>query len=233
MPSPPPDTGNQKEKGLCGRVCDGLCAQGRARETFVHGIWHNNPIAVQVLGICSVLAVTTRLDNSLVMGLALVLVTALSCLLVSIMRHTIPRRIRMIVEVGVIATFVIVFDLVLKAYYWDMSQRLGPYVGLIITNCIVMGRAEAFALQNPPYLSFVDGVANGLGYGAMLAIIGLIRELAGTGRVRVAGHTLVDLAARGYEPNQLFILAPGAFIALGFLLALYAWLRGETEEAAP
>ena len=213
-------------------ACGGLCC-GRGRKTFLAGLWGNNPIAVQVLGICSALAVTTRLENSLVMGAALIIVTALSNLVVSLLRQTIPRRIRMIIEVGVIATFVIMFDLVLKAYYWDMSKQLGPYVGLIITNCIVMGRAEAFALQNPPLLAVVDGLANGLGYAFVLGIIGVARELIGAGRIVFAGRTLVDVAAMGYEPNQVFILAPGAFLGLGFLIALYTWLRPPAEEATP
>ena len=213
-------------------ACGGMCC-GRGRKTFVEGLWSNNPIAVQVLGICSVLAVTTRLENSLVMGAALIIVTALSNLVVSALRRTIPRRIRMIIEVGVIATFVIMFDLTLKAYYWDMSKQLGPYVGLIITNCIVMGRAEAFALQNPPLLAVVDGLANGLGYAVVLGIIGVSRELIGSGRIVFAGRTFADLSAMGYEPNQVFILAPGAFLGLGFLIALYTWLRPPAEETTP
>jgi Na+-transporting NADH:ubiquinone oxidoreductase subunit D len=130
--------------------------------TFKEGAWANNPLAIQVLGICSALAVTSRLENSLVMGAALLFVCVGSNLFVSLLRKHIPHRIRMVAEVAIIATFVILFDLILKAFYWDMSKQLGPYVGLIITNCIVMGRAEAFALQNPPMLSIVDGIANGV-----------------------------------------------------------------------
>ncbi len=203
--------------------------------TFRAGLWGNNPIAVQVLGICSALAVTTRLENSLVMGAAVVFVTIMSNLLVSSVRHMIPRRIRMIVEVAVIATFVILVDQFLQAFYWDMSKRLGAYVGLIITNCIVMGRAEAFALHKRPWLSILDGLANGLGYALVLALVGLVRELGGTGRIVFGARTLVEVP--GYPPNQMLILAPGAFIVLGFLVALFYALglqkELEDEEAKP
>jgi len=209
----------------------GLCC-GRGKQTLCEGLWKSNPIAIQMLGICSALAVTSRLENSLVMGLALIFVCVGSNLFVSLLRNITPRKVRMIAEVTIIATFVIVFDQLLKAFYWDMSKQLGPYVGLIITNCIIMGRAEAFALQNPPLLSMVDGLANGLGYAVVLAIIGFFRELLGTGRVlffeRLGLH--IDLSG-WYTANQLMILAPGAFIALGFLIALYNHARGpESEE---
>ena len=134
----------------------------------------------------------------------------------------------MIVEVAIIATFVILFDQFLKAYYWEMSKQLGPYVGLIITNCIVMGRAEAFALQNPPVVSMVDGVANGIGYGVALAIIGFFRELFGSGQV-VLGSLTLDLGS-WYTPNQLMILAPGAFFVFGVLIALFNVVKGGDEE---
>jgi Na+-transporting NADH:ubiquinone oxidoreductase subunit D len=140
-------------------------------------------------------------------------------------KHT-PHRIRMIAEVAIIATFVIVFDQFLKAFYWDMSKQLGPYVGLIITNCIVMGRAEAFALQNPPILSIVDGVANGLGYAAILAIIGFFRELLGTGEI--FGYEV--LSGQWYTPNQLMILAPGAFFALGIVIAVFNAVKGPEPQ---
>jgi Na+-transporting NADH:ubiquinone oxidoreductase subunit D len=208
-------------------VACGAC-QGKGLLTLKDGLWHNNPISIQILGICSALAVTNRLENSLVMGAALVFVTAMSNLLVSLLRSFTPRRIRMIAEVAIIATFVIVFDQFLKAYYWEMSRQLGPYVGLIITNCIVMGRAEAFALQNPPALSVVDGVANGLGYAGVLGIIGLFRELLGSGKILWGGHTVVAL--EWYEPNQLMVMAPGAFIALGFLVAVLSALKGPEPE---
>ena len=209
--------------GACG---PGLCG-GRCKQTLKEGMWANNPISMQILGICSALAVTNKLENSLVMGAALVFVCAMSNLLVSLLRNATPRRIRMIVEVAIIATFVIIFDQFLKAFYWDMSKNLGPYVGLIITNCIVMGRAEAFALQNPPLLSVVDGVSNGLGYAAVLAIIGFFREFVGSGEV--LGRTI--LSSEWYTGNQVMILAPGAFLALGFLIALANFIKPpQTEE---
>lgn len=204
-------------KGLCG---------GKGKLTLMEGIWTNNPISVQILGVCSALAVTNRLENSLVMGAALIFVCMGSNFFVSLLRNVTPRRIRLIAEVAIIATFVILFDQFLKAFYWDMSKMLGPYVGLIITNCIVMGRAEAFAMQNPPTLSVVDGAANGLGYAIVLACIGFFRELLGTGSVM--GFEI--LSDSWYTPNQLMILAPGAFIALGFLIAVFNVIKGPKEE---
>lgn len=208
-----------KPKGLCG---------GRGLLTLKEGAWVNNPLAIQVLGICSALAVTNRLENSLVMGVALIFVCVGSNLIVSLLRKCTPHRIRMIAEVSVIATFVILFDQFLKAFYWDMSKQLGPYVGLIITNCIVMGRAEAFALQNPPVLSIVDGLANGIGYAVVLAIIGFFRELLGTGEI--LGRT-IPVFSDWYTPNQLMILAPGAFFALGIVIGIFNAIKGpESEE---
>lgn len=207
-----------KPKGLCG---------GRGLLTLKEGAWANNPLAIQVLGICSALAVTNRLENSLVMGAALVFVCVGSNLIVSLLRKFTPHRIRMITEVAIIATFVILFDQFLKAFYWDMSKQLGPYVGLIITNCIVMGRAEAFALQNPPILSIVDGLANGIGYAVVLAIIGFFREFLGTGEIM--GHT-IPLFSNWYTPNQLMILAPGAFFALGIVIGIFNAIKGPEPE---
>ena len=209
----------------CGPCAGGVC-QGKGKLTLQEGIWTNNPISIQILGICSALAVTNRLENSLVMGAALIFVCVGSNLFVSLLRRVTPRRIRMIAEVTIIATFVILFDQFLKAFYWDMSKMLGPYVGLIITNCIIMGRAEAFALQNPPLVSMVDGLANGLGYAIVLAIIGFFRELLGTGKV--FGYEV--LSGQWYTPNQLMILAPGAFVALGFLIALFNAIKGPDPE---
>ena len=211
---------------LCAPCAAGGICGGKGKQTLREGLWTNNPISIQILGICSALAVTNRLENSLVMGAALIFVCVGSNLFVSLLRTVIPRRIRLIAEVAIIATFVILFDQFLQAFYWDMSKMLGPYVGLIITNCIVMGRAEAFALQNPPVVSIVDGLANGLGYAVVLAIIGFFRELLGTGCV--FGYTV--LSADWYTPNQLMILAPGAFIALGFLVALFNAIKGPEEE---
>ena len=199
-----------------------------AKSTFRDGLWTNNPIFSQILGICSALAVTTRLENSLVMGAALIFVIAGSNLAVSILRHLIPRRIRMIVEVAIIATFVIVFDQFLKGYYWEMSKQLGPYVGLIITNCIVMGRAEAYALHNKASLSVIDGIANGLGYTVILAIIGASRELIGTGKL--LGYEV--FSANWYVPNHLMIYPPGAFITLGLLIWLIRAIRPQEDDSS-
>ncbi|UCG50073.1 MAG: NADH:ubiquinone reductase (Na(+)-transporting) subunit D [Phycisphaerales bacterium] len=217
---------NEKQPVCVSCGAKGPCG-GKGLPTLKEGLWTSNPLAIQVLGICSALAVTNRLENSLVMGIALIFVCVGSNLFVSLLRNVTPHRIRMIAEVAIIATFVILFDQFLKAFYWDMSKQLGPYVGLIITNCIVMGRAEAFALQNPPLLSMVDGAANGLGYACVLAVVGFFRELLGTGKV--LDMTVLD--GKWYKPNQLMILAPGAFFALGIIIAVLNALKGpEAEE---
>jgi Na+-transporting NADH:ubiquinone oxidoreductase subunit D len=212
-------------------VAPAAAVKGRFTAILQDGIYKVNPVTHQVLGICIFLAVTNRVENSLVMGAALIFVTAMSNLFVSLLRNVIPGRIRMIVEVAIIATFVIVIDQMLRAFYWDMSRQLGPYVALIITNCIVMGRAEAFALQNPPLESFVDGVANGIGYALILLIIGIVRELIGSGTI--LGMTV--LSEELYTRNLLFVLAPGAFFSAGFLIWLFntvnpAYTDGEEEE---
>jgi len=218
---------NSCSEMVCTPCSDGLCG-GKGVATLKDGIWTSNPLAIQILGICSALAVTTKLENSIVMGCALIFVGVCSNLLVSLLRKMTPRRIRMIAEVVIIATYVIVFDLLLKAYYWEMSGQLGPYVGLIITNCIIMGRAEAFAMQNRPIVSMVDGLANGLGYAVILAIIGFIREVLGSGQLTWAGETLFVIG--WYPTNLLIILAPGAFIVLGFCIAGFNALKGPDAE---
>jgi Na+-transporting NADH:ubiquinone oxidoreductase subunit D len=183
------------------------------------GLLRCNPVTCQMLGICSCLAVTTSLDNALVMATALALVLTCSNVAVSLLRMHMPHRIRMMVEVAIIATLVICFDQVLKALSWDMSRRLGPYVGLIITNCIIMGRAEAFAAHNGPWRAAVDGLANGAGYGFVLVLIAVFRELLGTGKLVCFGRPLPwSLAAGGYEPNVLMAMAPGAFLTMGVLI---------------
>ncbi|MDP6634014.1 MAG: NADH:ubiquinone reductase (Na(+)-transporting) subunit D [Phycisphaerae bacterium] len=209
--------------------CTGGVCCGKGKETFKAGLWVTNPVAIQVLGICSALAVTTTMMNSLVMSIALTFVCVGSNLFVSLLRDVTPRRIRMIAEVAIIATFVIIFDLLLKAFYFEMSEQLGPYVGLIITNCIVMGRAEAFALQNPPVVSMLDGFANGLGYTIVLCAVGFFRELFGAGQL--FGITIMETVSKGgwYPQNVVMILAPGAFITLGFLIALYNYLSGAND----
>lgn len=198
----------------------------RVKEIFKNGVYETNPVTHQVLGICIFLAVTNRLENSLVMGAALIFVLVLSNLFISLLRSQIPNRIRMVAEVAIIATFVIFLDQFLKAFYWDMSQRLGPYVALIITNCIVMGRAEAFAIQNPPVASMIDGLANGIGYALILAIIGFVRELAGSGTIL----GFVVLSEAWYTKNLVFLLAPGAFITAGFLIWVLNALNPKPEE---
>ncbi len=199
-----------------------------ARSTLLDGIWRMNPLAVQMLGICSALAVTTRLENAAVMAGALTFVTVCSNVTVAILARLMPRRIRMIAEVTIIATFVICFDLLLQAYYWQMSRQLGPYVALIITNCVIMGRAEVFALHNRPAHAALDGLAHGLGYAIALGLVAAVRELAGTGRLTWARNVLIELP--NWQPNQLAILAPGAFIILGLWLALFKWLASRKEQ---
>ncbi|MBL8314946.1 MAG: NADH:ubiquinone reductase (Na(+)-transporting) subunit D [Rubrivivax sp.] len=178
-----------------------------------------NPIAVQVLGICSALAVTTGMDKALVMGVGVTLVTALANLAVSLVRNHTPGSIRIIVQLAIIASLVIVVDQVLKAYLYELSLELSVFVGLIITNCIVMGRAEGFAMQNPPWISFLDGIGNGLGYSAILLLVGFVRELTGNGTV--FGMEVLKLTKNGgwYEPNGLMLLAPSGL----FLIALIIW----------
>jgi Na+-transporting NADH:ubiquinone oxidoreductase subunit D len=196
--------------------------------TWREGVIRNNPIIDQVLGVCSALAVTGRVKNALVMGIALMFVAALSSLFVSLLRQYMPRRIRLMVEVAIIATFVIVFDQFLKAFFWDMSLQLGPYVGLIITNCIIMGRAEGFATQNPPMVSMFDGMANGFGYAIILLLIASCRELLGRG-------TLLGITVFGpswYAPNLLMVMAPGAFFAAGFLIWIINAWRGSKERVS-
>ncbi|MDP3176898.1 MAG: NADH:ubiquinone reductase (Na(+)-transporting) subunit D [Spirochaetaceae bacterium] len=178
------------------------------------GLWYNNPIFVQVLGICSTLAVTNNLLNTLIMTVGVTFSTALSSWTLSLMKGLIPRKVRMIVQVLVISFYVIIIDIVLRAYLPEASKQLGPYVGLIITNCIIMGRAEAFAAANPPWPSFVDGLANGLGYMAVLVGIAVIREFLGFGTLLG-----ITVAWPGFTPWTIMIMAPSAF----FLVAMALW----------
>jgi Na+-transporting NADH:ubiquinone oxidoreductase subunit D len=184
-------------------------------------LWKTNPISKQVLGICSALAVTVQMNTAIVMALALTFVVAFSNLIISSMRNAIPRNIRIIVEVAVIATLVIIADEVLKAFLFNISKQLSVFVGLIITNCIVMGRAETYAMANPPGRSFLDGVANGLGYGSILVGVSFFRELLGSGKL--LGFQVVPQLAydMGYTDMGLMLLAPGAFIVIG----LFVWLE--------
>ena len=189
------------------------------QHTFVAPILANNPIGVQVLGICSALAVTTRLDKALVMAAGVTLVTAFANLAVSTVRNYTPSSIRIIVQLAIIASLVIMVDQILKAFLFEISLELSVFVGLIITNCIVMGRAEGFAMQNLPWISFLDGIGNGLGYGLVLVIVAAIRELLGAGKI--LGYTILPTLSDGgwYEPNGLMLLAPSAL----FLVALFIW----------
>ncbi|MDY7115257.1 NADH:ubiquinone reductase (Na(+)-transporting) subunit D [Halomonas sp. SSL-5] len=193
-------------------------------------LFKNNPIALQVLGICSALAVTTSMSVSLVMSLAVIFVTAFSNLFVSLIRHHIPSSIRIIVQMTIIASLVIVVDQILKAYAYEMSKQLSVFVGLIITNCIVMGRAEGFAMQNSPKLSFLDGIGNGLGYGVILMTVGFIRELFGSGSV--FGFTVLETVQNGgwYVPNGLLLLPPSAFFIIGMFIWVLRSLNPEQVE---
>ena len=201
------------------------------RKVLLDPLFNNNPIALQVLGICSALAVTTKLDTADTMCIALTFVTAFSNLSVSIIRNHIPHTIRMIVQMTIIASLVIVVDQVLRAYMFDISKRLSVFVGLIITNCIVMGRAEGYAMQNGPKASFLDGVGNGLGYSLILLTLGFFRELLGSGSL--FGHQVFRLQRDGgwYEPNGLMLLAPSAFFIIGLIIwALRTWKPEQREE---
>ncbi|BCG23631.1 MULTISPECIES: NADH:ubiquinone reductase (Na(+)-transporting) subunit D [Pseudomonadaceae] len=206
-------------------------AQPTIRSVLLDPILHNNPIGLQILGICSALAVTSNLKTALVMSIALTLVTGFSNLFISMIRSQIPSSIRMIVQMVIIASLVIVVDQVLKAYAFSLSKQLSVFVGLIITNCIVMGRAEAFAMANPPVLSFFDGIGNGLGYSAMLIVLGVIRELFGSGKL--LGYEILPVINDGgwYQPNGLLLLPPSAFFLIGLIIwALRSW-KTEQKEA--
>jgi Na+-transporting NADH:ubiquinone oxidoreductase subunit D len=200
------------------------------KEILYGPIFDNNPIGLQILGICSALAVTTQMNVALVMCIALTLVTAFSNLFISMIRNQIPSSVRIIVQMAIIASLVIVVDQVLGAVAYETSKKLTVFVGLIITNCIVMGRAEAFAMQNPPMLSFVDGIGNGLGYSIVLMAVATIRELVGSGSL--FGFEVLPLITNGgwYNPMGLMLLSPSAFFIIGLLIwALRAWKTDQVE----
>ncbi len=206
-------------------------SQSTIKEVLFNPVFNNNPIGLQILGICSALAVTSNLKTALVMSIALTLVVAFSNLFISMIRSQIPGSIRMIVQMVIIASLVILVDQVLKAYAFSLSKQLSVFVGLIITNCIVMGRAEAFAMQNPPVLSFFDGLGNGLGYSAMLIALGIIRELFGAGKLM--GYTILPVVNDGgwYLPNGLLLLPPSAFFLIGlFIWGIRSWKREQVEK---
>jgi len=205
-------------------------AEQTPKQILLDPILESNPITLQILGLCSALAVTTNLNTSLVMAVAVTLVTACSGAAVAFIRKQIPSSIRTIVQMTVIASMVIVVDQFLQAYAFSLSQKLSVFVGLIITNCIVMGRAEAFAMKNGPWLSFVDGLGNGLGYGVVLVIIGFVRELLGSGKV--FGMTVLKTVTDGgwYVPNGLMLISPSAFFLIGLLVWLNRTIRPSQIE---
>ncbi len=200
------------------------------KETLTNPIFNNNPIALQILGICSALAVTSSMQVSFVMCIALTTVCAFSNLFVSLIRNHIPNSVRIIVQMTIIASLVIVVDQVLKAFSYEISKQLSVFVGLIITNCIVMGRAEAFAMKYPPLPSFIDGLGNGLGYSFVLMAVAFVRELFGAGKM--FGVEILPLATDGgwYIPNGLLLLPPSAFFLIGLLIwAIRAWKKDQVE----
>ena len=203
----------------------------KAREVLLNPIFNDNPIALQILGICSALAVTTSLYPTLLMCLALTSVLCLSNLFVSIIRNHIPTNVRMIVQITLIASLVVLVDEVLKAYDYETSKTIGVFVALIVTNCIVMGRAEAYAMQNGPWLSFLDGLGNGLGYSLILIIVAIIRELFGSGTL--LGNEILILTQNGgwYLGNNYMVLSSSSFILIGlFIWLLRSWKVEQIEE---
>ena len=199
----------------------------KPKDVLLDPVFNENPIALRVLGICSALAVTTKMETSLVMALAVIVVVACSNVVISLIRDFIPSSIRIIVQMTVIASLVVLVDQVLKFALPDVADQLSVFVGLIITNCIVMGRAEGFAMKNEPYMSFLDGIGNGLGYGLILVVVGFFRELFGNGSL--FGLTILPKTTDGgwYEPNGLMLLAPSAF----FIIGIFIWvLRSVKKE---
>ncbi|MCK5085886.1 MAG: NADH:ubiquinone reductase (Na(+)-transporting) subunit D [Melioribacteraceae bacterium] len=201
------------------------------KDILLDPIFNNNPIALQILGICSALAVTSKLETSIVMSIAVMFVVSISNFSVSLIRKHIPSSIRILVEMTIIASLVIIADQMIKAFAYDISKQLSVYVGLIITNCIIMGRAEAYALQNNPISSFIDGIGNALGYAFVLLFVGFFRELFGAGKL--LGYTIFTLNTDGgwYVPNGMFLLSPSAFILIGLLIwGIRVWKPEQVEE---
>ncbi|MDO6618970.1 MULTISPECIES: NADH:ubiquinone reductase (Na(+)-transporting) subunit D [unclassified Shewanella] len=201
------------------------------KQVLTGPIINNNPIALQILGVCSALAVTAKMETAIVMTLALTAVTACSNLFISLLRNHIPSSVRIIVQMTIIASLVIVVDQVLQAYAYDVAKQLSVFVGLIITNCIVMGRAEAYAMKTPPLMSFMDGIGNGLGYGAILLSVGFFRELLGNGSL--FGVEILSKISDGgwYQPNGLLLLPPSAFFLIGMLIWIIRTYKPEQVEA--
>ena len=204
----------------------------KAKDVLFNPLFNDNPIALQILGICSALAVTTSLNVTIVMCIALTSVTAFSNLGIALIRNHIPNNIRIIVQMIIIASLVIVVDQILKAYAYDISKQLSVFVGLIITNCIVMGRAEAFAMKNGPVLSFFDGIGNGLGYSVVLLTVGFVRELFGSGSL--FGFEILPLIQNGgwYQSNGLLLLPPSAFFIIGGFIWVLRTVRKDLNEKA-
>ena len=200
----------------------------KTKDILLEPIASNNPIALQILGICSALAVTTSMKVAFVMCLALTTVSAFSNLFVSLIRHHIPNSIRIIVQMTIIASLVIIVDQFLKAFAFEASKQMSVFVGLIITNCIVMGRAEGFAMKNPPFISFLDGIGNGLGYSFILLAVGAVRELFGSGKL--LGYTV--LSNDYYQNNGLMLLAPSAFFLIGMIIWIIRTFRPDQIEEA-
>lgn len=202
----------------------------KSSELLFDPVVKNNPIALQVLGICSALAVTSQLKQVAIMSLAVALVTGVSSGMVSVIRNYIPNSIRIIVQMTIAASAVIVADQLMKAYVYDISKQMSVYIGLIITNCIVMGRMEGFAMKNSPWASFLDGIGNGIGYGAMLFAVGIVRELFGSGKL--FGFSIMPLTTEGgwYQANGLLLLPPSAFFIIGCVIWLIRTFRTEQIE---
>lgn len=200
------------------------------RETLLGPLSKNNPVVVQVLGICSALAVTAKLEPAFVMALSVTAVVAFSNVIISLLRNTIPNNIRIIVQLVVVAALVIIVDQVLKAYVYDVSKQLSVFVGLIITNCILMGRLEAYAMGNGPWESFLDGIGNGIGYGMILIIIAFFRELLGSGTLfgyQVIPQAFYDM---GYQNNGLMILPPMALIVVGCIIWVHRSFNKDLQD---
>ena len=200
------------------------------KKLLLEPISENNPITIQILGICSALAVTAKLKTSLVMGLAVIIVVSLSNVIVSALREYIPGKIRIIVEMTIVSSLVILVDEMLKAYAYQLSKQLSVFVGLIITNCIVLGRLEAFAMGNKPLPSLIDGFGTGIGYALVLAIVGFFRELLGTGELLGFKVIPQSVYSAGYSDNGLMVLAPGAFIILAVIIWVQRTITGYKEE---
>ncbi len=202
----------------------------KTKELLLNPVVKNNPIALQVLGICSALAVTSQMKQALIMSIAVTMVVAVSSMVVSLIRNFIPNSIRIIVQMTIIASAVIVTDQILKAFVYDVAKQMSVFVGLIITNCIVMGRTEGFAMKNGPWASFLDGIGNGLGYGAILMSVAVIRELFGSGKL--FGISILPLTTEGgwYQSNGLLLLPACSFFIIGSFIWIIRTLRPEQQE---